>query len=273
MRHWHNPFVFNSNFFNSIKDCYKLKLFKWSFFLIISTYIPFTFSQENIIHNEPIKPSRIQPYQAEYSIFDGKKKMGSALRSLTIKNNQWLLTMSTEISKYFYKLEFKETSRFLTDGFDITPLHYESVTKRSFKDDRIITSQFDWKKMLEIGSYNESEWHINLSELVTDHLNFQHLLRLKAPLNLREQQIKVSYKGHIDKLDFFNEGYEKVSTEFGTFDTVLWAQQIENKGDKYFLFWLAPELDYFPVQLAQFRNGKPEGVIKLKSLTYLNDDA
>lgn len=212
----------------------------------------------------------ILPYHAEYQILDGNDKMGTATRILK-KESQglWQLSQSTTIKKWYYKYFFEETSRFELEHDQLVSQSYHSVTQRSFKDDRLIESKFNWANNQESGQYNNHTWQIPLNQKVFDHLNYQLGLRLLAESNRRKESLRVSYKGERTDYVFINEGKETISTPLGDMQTVVWTQQPEYKHGKSVILWLAPDLGYLPIKMAQYRNGKPEGTILLSSLKWL----
>jgi hypothetical protein len=212
---------------------------------------------------------KLMPYEARYDILDGSDPVGTADRTLTLSDNTWRLEQSTSIKRWYYKYEFTESSEFIIQNETPLPQQYASITKRSFKDNRIIKSQFNWDKNIETGSRNGDTWTLELAKPVVDHLSYQIALRLKADQQRRKETFRVSYKGELDTYQFINDGEHTIKTELGDIKTILWTQKPNNKHDKIMLIWLAPELQYMPVQMAQYRNGKAEGTIRLKYLNWL----
>lgn len=211
----------------------------------------------------------LKPYRAQYYILDGKDKIGTATRRLSKEKDQWLLQQFTSISKWFYTYSFEESSLFIVQNNQLFPLEYQSLTKRSFKDNRVIKSQFDWDKKLETGQQNKNRWTLELPNSVLDHLSYQIALRSKASLQQRKESFRISYKGQLESYQFNNEGRETLNTDFGELDTVLWAQEPNSKHDKFMHIWLAPSLNYLPVKITQFRSGDKEGTIQLVSVDWL----
>jgi hypothetical protein len=212
------------------------------------------------------KNIELHPYTAHYNIMDGDEVIGTAVRLLSRQGNNWRLEMSTGTDRWYYKYHFVETSLFrMQEGLPV-PLEYSSVTQRSFKKDKVIKSQFDWKKKQEKGQQNGKTWSLPLSEPLFDHLNYQVALQSKAANNRRQEAFRVSYKGKIETYRFVNEGKDIVKTPLGSFSTVVWYEKVEPSEDKYLVLWLAPDLNYLPVQIIRYHNGKPEGIILLKRL-------
>ncbi|NVK88319.1 MAG: DUF3108 domain-containing protein [Gammaproteobacteria bacterium] len=232
--------------------------------------IPAAFATANTNTLSPAYQALLKPYQARYDIIDGDDKMGTASRTLKpTAEGRWQLSQSTTIRKWYYKYFFEERSLFTINDQLIQPLDYHSITKRSFKDDRVIESQFDWQKNQELGRQNNSTWTLDLPNAVYDHLSYQLMVRLHATSDKRKQAIRVSYKGELTQYIFINEGSEEIETPLGKLKTVVWSQQPEYQHGKSITMWLAPELGFVPIKIAQYRGGKLEGTIQLKTLTWL----
>jgi hypothetical protein len=223
-------------------------------------------SISNIEFNQKNTAITLHPYIAHYDILDGQKIIGTAQRSLKREGDYWRLEMSTGTDRWYYEYHYVESSLFkLQDGLPL-PIEYSSVTERSFKKDKKIKSYFDWSKKIEIGNQNGKHWSLPLSNPVYDHLNYQLALQLKAANNHRKERLRVSYKGKLELYQFVNEGRDTVTTPLGTFSTLVWSEVVENSDDKYIVLWLAPDLNYLPVQMVRYNKGKQEGIIQLRHL-------
>ncbi len=211
----------------------------------------------------------LKPYRAKYTIFDGKDRIGEATRKLSKSNELWTLQQFTSMSKWFYSYSFEESSQFTIKNNQLLPIEYQSLTKRSFKDNRIIKSRFDWESKRETGQQNKNRWTLDLPNAVLDHLSYQVALRSKASQQKRKETFRISYKGQLESYKFNNEGRETLTTEYGEIETVLWAQEPNFKHDKFMHIWLAPSLHYLPVKITQYRSDDKAGSIQLASVDWL----
>jgi len=207
-------------------------------------------------------------YTATYNILDGKKSVGIAKRKLRKFDSLWQMEMSTEVEKWFYEYKFVESSSFEWIDNGIRSLSYTSDTQRSFKDDRTIHHSFDWQNHIETGHNGKKQWELPLNTSIYDNLNVQMALRLKASQKHRSEQFRVSYKGQRETYAFVNEGVETIETPLGSIEAVLFVQRVDDKNDKHIQIWLAPALDYVPVQFAQIKKQKVEGVVRLRSIDF-----
>ncbi len=211
----------------------------------------------------------LKPYKATYAILDGEEVVGTAQRSLEKLDSNWQLQMSTQVKKWFFSYRFTESSTFDLHDSRVRPLSYSSETIRSFKDNRIITSSFDWDKNLESGSKNKATWQLPLQNQLYDHLNYQIGLQIRASGNSRQEKMRVSYKGERETYLFVNEGTELIETPLGKLSAVLYTQQVKDAENKFVMLWLSPEYDYLPIQIAQYNDGQLEGKIKIETINWL----
>ncbi|WP_164503536.1 DUF3108 domain-containing protein [Pleionea sediminis] len=233
-----------------------------------SNAVPTPEKLDNAENQYPRLKELLLPYRATYDILDGDKSVGVASRSLLPSQEAWILKQETEIQRWYYKYSFTESSTFTIEDNKLYPQKYESKINRSFKENRTTISQFDWDKKIERGERNNKTWTLELPNQVFDQLSYQFFLRNKAQLKSRKERLHLTYKGELESYIFVNEGIESVETPLGKLETILWTQQPKFKHDKVMHLWLAPTLNYLPVQISQFRGSEKEGTIRLKSIKW-----
>ncbi|MCP4413819.1 MAG: DUF3108 domain-containing protein, partial [Gammaproteobacteria bacterium] len=151
----------------------------------------------------------------------------------------------------------------------------------SFKSAKKNKQLFDWEQMLETGSYHKKNWQLELTPGIQDRLT--SIIHLRLDLLLQDQkknqqkgevpqqdtfQYPVSYKGEIKDDVYQLIGEEKVSTPAGDFET-LYVKKIHKSKSRVSFVWLAKELKYLPVRIKQFKDGKEQADMILKSVTKL----
>jgi len=97
-----------------------------------------------------------------------------------------------------------------------------------------------------------------------------HILKLRADLNSGNDSFNylISYKGKRKSYRYVKSDIEIIKTQWGECNA-LRMDRIEG-GDSSFSIWLCPELNYFPVKIAQFEQDKPDVVLTLNKLEYLS---
>ncbi len=210
----------------------------------------------------------LQPYSALYRVISDGDVIGESQRELSLSNNIWQLSSSAEVSLYFLDVKSSEFSKFALINQQLNTLEFDSKTKLPFKKERHMHQVFNWQSGDEVGKKNAKRWQLNHQDYVFDRVS--HMVQLRADLlaNKTRFSYNVSYKGKLHEYHYHTEGQETVSTQNGEYRTIKLTRTKPN-GDTFSL-WLAPKLDYFPVQIAQYEDDKPEIVMQLTSLTLSN---
>ncbi len=213
----------------------------------------------------------LHPYSAKYAVFSDNDKLGEATRNLKRENNQWKIQLSTQLSKWMLNFKSNEFSTFHLAGNNLKVSNFFTSTKVTFKSARVIEQNFDWEKAIETGRYKKHQWALPLEGEVYDRMS--HLVKLRYDIinGAKSFEYQVSYKGSHKIYSYENYGKERVKTPYGEFDTIRLNRV---KGDdSNFSIWLSPELNYFPVKIAQIEQDKPDVIMLLSDFQYLDTEA
>lgn len=186
----------------------------------------------------------MSPFQANYQFSYNGKNMGSATRTLSKSGNQWSYVFSAKAGGI---ASASETSRFSFNQGQITStsftrtskilVHNNSMTIRFNPSTKLISTQKDDKS-------RSFAWKSG----VLDELNAE----LQIREDLKRAGLKSTYliadAKEVESRRFVRQGNEKVSTNYGTFDTVKVVLK-HSKPNRATTFWLAPKLDYLPVKV------------------------
>lgn len=195
-----------------------------------------------------------EPFQANYTFNIAGMLSGTATRTLSVQNDIWnysfkasvvKIATASEFSHFRLKDDKKDDDSFpriesLDHAYNLNVLMYKKNS--SFK--------VDWDNKTVAGSGQDGANTYPAQVGMLDMLD----LELQVREDIKHKQLKPFYlladdKG-VNKISFVNEGEEKVTTNAGTFDTIRVRLVHENPKRKTF-FWLAPKLDYLPVQVRQ----------------------
>jgi hypothetical protein len=224
-------------------------------------------TSDNAINNQKLKQWLfLHPYTAQYSVLSDDKKLGNASRQLTNNNGQWQLSSKAKIKKYFLKLQNHEQSQFHFDNNQLITDHFVSNTKISFKKAKKMEQFFDWNNNIEKGTRGKKSWEIKLEQQTFDRIS--HIIQLREDLiaGKKETIYLVSSKGKSVNYVYNLDKVETVSTPMGKLSALKLVRQKDN-GDQ-FVIWLCPELNYFPIQIAQYDKGEPDITLLMTSLTF-----
>ncbi|MEO0614592.1 MAG: DUF3108 domain-containing protein [Pseudomonadota bacterium] len=192
---------------------------------------------------------------------------------------------ATGFAGLFARGKVRELSRFGDFGRGLLPLHYEA--RNTLRQDSGASLDFDWDDGRVTGSLFEDGTNtsvdVALDEPMFDRLAIQY--RLMADLarggiealdasDDQDAQARTSYVlfdgDESDTLDITPIGERAIKTRAGTFDTI--GVQHQKQGSKRrTLLWLAPELDYLPVLIEQYRRDDLKVRATLRDYDTLDD--
>jgi len=223
-------------------------------------------ASSSVIHEaKPNHWDLLHPYVAKYDFILDGDKLGQATRTLSKEDGQWRLETTANANKFLLKMRSKETSEFHIDHHQLVNDEFSSSSKITFNKTKITNQVFDWDQKTETGNKNKKKWVIPLVGQVFDRVS--HLTQMRDDLQrgLKHFQYPVSHKGKIHTYTYKLDKEETLKTELGDLGTRKFVRQ--NSGKKTFAIWFAPELDYFPVKIAQSKKDGSRVTLLLKSLT------
>jgi len=213
--------------------------------------------------------SFLQNYQAKYAVRSEGDTLGHATRKLNFKDQQWTLSTSAKISKFFLSVKTNETTSFHIKDDLLINDHFYSRTKISLKKARVMEQTFDWDKKVEIGKRGKKSWELPLEKQVFDRIS--NVIQLRADLLAGKTVFNydVSYKGKAYVYSYTLVKKETLKTKMGEISTMKFLREKSN-GDQVVL-WLAPEFNYIPFKIAQYEKDEADATLVLESLEYLSD--
>ncbi len=203
----------------------------------------------------------LTPFSATYDFNLDNKAGGTATRSLSKQNQLWsykfdakvpMLASASESSVFSLDNQQNVISQSYSRQYKIL-VHTQTSGINFNPTTKLINTSKDKTK-------RQFAWQAG----VLDDLNAEVQVRE----DLKKGKLKTSYpiadlKDVTDR-QFVNEGAVKISTPAGTYDTIK-VRLKHKKSDKNTIFWLAPSLDYLPVQMSHQDDGS---IYTLKLKTY-----
>ena len=203
----------------------------------------------------------LEPYNAVYQVHSEGDKLGMAKRQMYQENDSWKLSISTNLKKWLLSLKSEEYSKFKIQDQTLMTGQFYSKTKISFKKNRTISQLFDWQNKIENGNKGKKKWQLPLDTHLFDRMS--HVLQLRADLIKGKKQFEylISYKGKRKTYSYVKSEIEVIKTDIGEFAAVR-MDRVDGD-DSSFSIWLCPELNYFPIKIAQFEQDKPDVILTL----------
>lgn len=192
----------------------------------------------------------ISPFQASYQFSYNGKNMGSATRNLIKSGNNWTYVFTAKAGAI---ASATETSRFSFNGNQIVSDSFSRSSKILVHNNTMSikfnpsTKTISTKKDDKTRSF---AWKAG----VLDELNAELQLREDLKASGLKSSYAIADAKEVEARKFVKQGSEKVTTSYGTFDTIKVVMK-HDKPNRDTIFWLAPKLDYVPVKVSH-QDGK-----------------
>ena len=196
-------------------------------------------------------------YHATYSLERNDLHIGNAEFSVTRNANgsyaYQSVTQASGLLSLFLHTVITETSHFtVTNGQPRSLFYSYQETGDSDKSELI---RFDWNKGLAYSDRNHDKQTLPLKPGTCDVLLAQLRIALSAAAGRLNNDFTVLDHGELQNYNLREVARARVDTGAGTFETVEVSRK-DSKKNRITSFWLAPKLNYLPVQMRQTEPGK-----------------
>ncbi|MFZ5841707.1 MAG: DUF3108 domain-containing protein [Pseudomonadota bacterium] len=209
----------------------------------------------------------IAPFKAEYDLYYDDDNVGESVLQLSaLANGEWQFETRSEASLYLMSFSDHEQSRFVWHNERPKPLAFSKERQRPGKTERV-QQQFDWQTQTDRGTRGKKSWS---TALLGDTQDLQsHLLALQLDLRAgkRELHYAVSKHGRVRDYRYKVTKEETLGTALGKLATIRVERIRDADDDRQTISWLAPSLDFIPVRIQQFEQGKLQGDMRIRKLT------
>ena len=214
-------------------------------------------------NSNEINQAHLVGFEAKYNAYRFGKRLGEANLTLSnVKDNQYRLDYSSKVSAFFLSDKRYETSLFVFENGQLIPHTYQ-YHRTGTGSNKSIQIDFD---------NSESKIIINNNSSINWQGQFDNqLYRLDLQLKLASGQTEFSYdlinnRGQLRHYDLKVIGNEQLDLPIGMIEGVKVKIMRKNSSRETHV-WFSPQLNYQLVKLQQFRKGKEQGEIRLKSFT------
>jgi len=214
-----------------------------------------------------------QPFEVEYEVGNNMISAGSATLKLAQEGDEWVYSLKTSptgVFKLTGKGKIQEISVFnIVESADKLQLQPQRYTYRQDKESRrSVDAWFDWNANQLTYKRRGEEKTEAFSDPVLDRLSVTlSVMDELRKNNFQQAELKVFDNGTVKTMLFLNEGTEEVETRMGPLETVRVKSNAAGGGTRHTVTWFAPELDYVPVKIEQYKRGKLVARLKLTKLS------
>jgi Protein of unknown function (DUF3108) len=208
----------------------------------------------------------LRPFEASYNwIWRG---MGVASTTLKLEKtgDTWTYTSKSEPRGIGRMLSQRPKTvsvlRVTADG--LQPLSYQGDDGTS-STKRTIDVKYDWEKHRITGVYEQTPVDLPLTPGVQDDSSVQVAMMVELLAGRTPERFSLLDKNSVREYIYTREGEEKLQTELGPVQTVIYRSQRKNSPHVN-RYWCAPERGYIPMRVEQKRGDEVQWAMEIQSL-------
>lgn len=212
-------------------------------------------------------------YHATYAVNRNNLHIGNAEFSLTRAANGTYdyqsVTQASGLASLLFSDVITEISYFAVYDGRLQPLLY-SYTHAGHGHDRDQTIRFNWARHLAESTDGDEHKNFPIKPGVYDRALAQLAISIDMAQGRLPENYRVLDHGEWQNYHMQRAGQARIRTSAGEFDTVKVARN-DAKKNRVTTFWLAPKLDYLPVQMQQTEPGKATITLELTEIRFDNN--
>lgn len=208
---------------------------------------------------------KLEPYSATYSVkYLGFKAGLVHFVLLPRENNTYLYLSRVEpgmLARLVVSPEAFERTILKIDKNGIRPLSWKSEDGSSnTADDGELT--FDWESRRVFGTVEDEQVDMELEPNLQNRLSMQIEVLAALQQNSQPQAITLIDGDKIKQYTYELKDTQKVETAAGSYDTIIYESTREGSSRMKRIYH-APELDYLPVRIENYKKGSMDTVMEL----------
>ena len=213
------------------------------------------------------------PMPAEFqAIYNAQLKQVDGQVMLTLKKEQDNLYSYETITRPsgFWRViidgSIWEKSTFSLENGVIRSKTYD-LTDTIRSKPRQSSATFDWDNLLLSGHYKNRKFELPLNNYVIDRVALQIAIILSSQQGNNSSEYYILDRDKLLKVQVNNKEIVNIRVPFGEFEAIE-INHASEQSDSINSLWLAPELGYIPVKIAQKKDGKTVFSASLAQLTH-----
>ena len=229
---------------------------------LISALLLFSMNASALSNSTSSTNIELHPYEAVYTAYKWGDDVGEAhIKLEALNNQQYSLTYSSKVSKFFLSDKRYEHSIFTVEDGALLPIEYH-YNRTGTGPDKKLTVNFNSVKggKITVENGDEFSWDGQFD-------NQLYRVDLAKQLALGKTSLRynfINYRGQLRSYGVKVVATEDLSLPYGELETIK-VKLIRDSKKRETYAWFAPSLNYALVRLQQFKDGKEQGDIKLKS--------
>ena len=204
--------------------------------------------------------AQVQPFTAHYTVYAKGLALGKGRLSLSLQgNNSYQMTTEIkphDIAAFLVQDHISEQATGVLNNAIPLPIHYD-YKQQGGRKDRYRSLDFDWPARQVVSHHKGKHKTLALQTRMTDPLSLYLLVMHDLQQNHQAVEYQVINKGRLRTYQVSHHGNDILETPLGALQTIKISHS--RAGSKRMtMFWFAPELNYVPVQVAQFKKNSEQ---------------
>ena len=129
------------------------------------------------------------------------------------------------------------------------------------------SATFDWDNLLLSGYYKDRKFELPLNNYVIDRVALQIAIIVNNQQGNNSSEYYILDRDKVLKVQVSNKEIVNIRVPFGNLRPLKLSMQVNNQ-ESINSLWLAPELGYIPIKIAQKKDGKTVFSASLSQLTH-----
>ena len=243
------------------------------FFLISLSILtqPVWSSSTSILNESNLPPE----FEVSYDVLKGSMRVGKMNVSLRIVGDELIyesITKPVGIAALFLGdqvITDRAILKLFSNNYQTVEFKHAMKNSDKNRDEHYV---FDWDNNKASVKYKDRSDEIEIPENTFDNYSAQLLLMRKPEDNTYTRTYSVISKGKLREYTYQLETNEPITTKFGKYNANKYVRKKDNDKKTTYLGWYAEKLNYIPVKLDKFENGKLDISIQITDVKWLNEE-
>jgi len=242
-----------------------------SFFALFLFVQPVWSSSSSILNSNNLPPEFI----ATYDVHKGSIRVGKMDVSLRKEGEKLIyesVTKPVGMAALFLgdqTVSDRAVLKLINDNYQTVEFIHNMKNSDKNRNEHYV---FDWENSKASIKYKDKTSELDIPSNTFDNYSAQLLLMRKPSNENVVNTYSVISKGRLKEYVYQLENTEMINTKVGRYNANKYVRKKDNDKKTTYLGWYAEKLNYIPVKLDKFENGKLDISIQISSVKWLDNE-
>ena len=248
-----------------------MKIILFSLLSIHMLTQPVWSSSTSILNKSNLPPE----FEASYEVHKGSLQVGKMNVSLRIVDDELIyesITKPVGIAALFLGdqvITDRAILKLFNNNYKTVEFKHAMKNSDKNRDEHYV---FDWDNNKAYIKYKDRSDEIEIPKNTFDNYSAQLLLMRKPEDIVSTRIYSVISKGRLRKYKYQLVTNEPIATKVGIYDANKYVRKKDNDKNTTYSGWYAKKLNYIPIKLDKFENGKLDISIQITDVKWLDED-